>query len=655
MGSRVFQFGCPFGPSAGLDETIEQMRLGRAYYNARQEVSRQVRNQTRSIYASCGSVSDLERAVEEAKERKDALELEIKTARAETRTRWTKKSSAQDLKEARTVLKDARAELGAFRSRLREDPIVAAKLATITGGRPKRKDGEASRRHDNTVKNNGTKALAMRALRAEYGPRGKGLGSGTYLLVEAAQGVSEADTPLYDREGQPQDPGFRCWSMGSKHVAVHVQGFELTGATIFQPNDWAWIKPVDPRAWLKETPRGERKRLSRTMLHLRLKTGEDREPVWAVVPIIVHREIPLTAKVTWIVLSMCQQGPRAVWTCEITVNEEAPQSVPEGRGTAAVVFGWRNVSGGILAATWLNTDGVAGQLVLGDGDLDTTDADGGKGGIISGLTRVDSLKETRDKNLNAALASLVSWLRDHDMPEWMRLRTVKRQYDENHQEVQRVLPSKAQALAYLAGWKAQGKLAALCLAWRENRFSGDDDAFRALESWRYHDNHLWRWQAAQNESAHLRRRERYRIVGIELAKHARVLLDGTDFARIAFRPKTEDDKGYVQGPATNRTLVAPSELRDTVKQAAAKMLRDAVKVESANTAITCPRCGNVSKVQRFDDGDFKHSFCCVECGLTGDQDSIRCMNMLVADGHKDAVLEILRRQEEALRYQPAAE
>lgn len=317
------------------------------------------------------------------------------------------------------------------------------------------------------------------------------------------------------------------------------------------------------------------------------------------------------------------------------VLREARERLKKARaasgGAVAVHLGWLETGRGLRVATWMDTTGETGELVLGRGDLDTTDIDGGRGGVLSGVRKAEDLRSIRDKNFNDALDALVAWLRDHDMPEWMRALTVRRGSP---------MPSKAQAVSYLSGWRSSARLASLAKRWSDARFDGDKEAFDGLEAWRYHDYHLWQWEANQRLSALRRRREVYRRVSADLAtRYSTVLVDGMKLDGIARRPRTEDGP-EIEASRSNRQAAAVSEFRGVLENAVKSRGGTAGRIDAAKQSITCPGCGTEDEAHVDAKG---HSFACTTCTFVSDVDKAALLNMLRRGGFGDAVDRIIER------------
>jgi Putative transposase DNA-binding domain len=639
---KVYKFGL-LRPTENGDLVIKQMRLAHTYGNSLVEIERGRRAHIRGIYSSCGDEQSLERAVADIEATVVDVAKAIKARRAETRSRSEKQSDRDALRDARQKLSAARAELSAYRRSLRDDPEIVARIALVDGAKDRSVE---SGKRDSSKRNDGLAAQLHRSARTEAVEHG--LYWGTYLLVEKAHQAARS-APFY-ADGKPNDPRFSRWeNEGLVGVQIQHQAgkADMLPCDLFGNDTRVRVDPVDARAWTSPV-RGERRRLSRTVLHLRVGS-EGRAPIWASWPMIMHRPLPEGAVIKWVVVGVRRVGPREEWTCDITVDvpdvdvepndRGAPISGPRG-SAVAVHLGWLETGSGLRVATWMDTSGETGELVIGKGGLDETDIDGGRGGVLSGIRKADDIRSIRDKNFNAARDSLVAWLREHDMVEWMRSLTIRRGL---------AVPSKAQALAYLSGWRSPARLASLARRWRDARFDGDEDVFASLESWRYHDYHLWEWECNQRIGALRRRREVYRRFAATIAgRYSTVLVDGVKLDGLARRPTTEAS-GEATAARTNRQSASVSELRNVLENAVSSQHGKATRIESAGLSISCPECGTKDDAHA---DVASHSFACTSCTFVRDVDKTALMNMLRRggfDGAVDCIIERGKRVSVALK------
>lgn len=612
---RVYKYGL-LAPTQNGDLVHQQMRGAHRYQNTLVEIERGRRDAVRAATSRHGDVAVLEDAVAAAVAAEEAAASAIKGTRSAARARAEKSSQRSALVEARKVTREAKARLREYRASVRQDASLKAELDRIND-----LAGELQR---------GARALC-------------GVYWGTYLLIEDAVQASRK-APLYDG-AEPNDPRFTRWS-GDGRVGVQIQrqsGDPPFGqAELFGQDTRVRIAPVDERAWTSHV-RGERRRLSRTTLQLRVGS-EGRAPVWASWPMIMHRPLPSGSVVKWVVVSVRRVGPRDEWTCEITVEIPEAGAGPDGgsvppsgarAGCVAVHLGWLQTERGLRVATWMDSTGETGEVVIGSGGLDTVDVDGGRGGVLSGIRKADDLRSIRDKNLEVARNALVAWLRGHDMPEWMRALTVRRGAP---------IPSKVQALAYLSGWRSSARLASLATLWASRPFDGDEIEYWAIETWRYHDYHLWQWEANQRLSALRRRREVYRRIAADLAtRYSTVLIDGVRLDGIARRPRTEE-AGDAAAARSNRHAASASEFRNVLENAVASRGRKAVRIDSAGLSTTCPECGAQDAAHADVDA---HMFVCTSCTFVRDVDKAALLNMLRRGVFADAVDGIIARGKQA--------
>jgi len=430
---------------------------------------------------------------------------------------------------------------------------------------------------------------------------------------------------------------------GTGRVAVQIQaqaGSEpFVAARAFGDDTRLRIDPVDERAWLSPI-RGERRRLSRTVLHMRIGSGGKwgRDPVWASFPMVMHRPLPENGVIKWAVVKLDRVGPREEWSVHITVALPETGSPPAGgSGAVAVHLGWLQTDRGLRVASWMDETGDAGHVYLGIGDRETTDSDGGRGGVLSGIRKADGLGATRDKNLDAARCALVAWLRANGMPEWMRAMTARRGSS---------LPTTAQAIAHLESWRSPGRLAGLALLWRRERFDGDAAAYSALKAWRYHDHHLWEWETSQRTGGIRRRREVFRCFAAKLAAtYSTVILDDTNYSVIA-RRQAPEARGDAQQARANRQTACVSELRRVLVNAFAGRGGEVTTVPAMNLTLTCPECGVADPGNR---DDARHMVACAAGHMESEQDKAALLNMLRRAGYDGAVDELVARRREVRR------
>ena len=337
---------------------------------------------------------------------------------------------------------------------------------------------------------------------------------GTYLPIEAAADQSsKAPTP----------PRFQRWT-GDGAVSVQFQG-GLTVSAMQQGDDTRIrISPI-------ATPVPERggKPLPRLLLRV---GSEGRAPIFAEWPIILHRPLP-EGKLSGVKVVRRRIGAHYQWSAHFTVTTE---SAPEATGLPlAVNLRWsKSVQGGettTLAADWRDE--------AGGGEVHVDPA------VVSQLKKSDDLRSIRDKNFEIAKGQLAAALKLVTLPEELKLK-----------------------LEHLHAWKAQGKLAAVVVWWRTNRFAGDMDAFMHAEAWRKQDKHLWDWEANARGKALARRKDDYRVFAARMVRaHKTLVVEKLNIARLAKTPEPEEDRDVNAKASAQRFATSPSELRTVLVNA----------------------------------------------------------------------------------------
>lgn len=564
MTTRVYKFGL-LAPSTHATEVRELLFTAHRYRNQLTEIERERRKLIRDALGP--GLHEAEVRAEEVEERCVAVSLEIKAHHAAARTRKTPEALTARQKTLKAERKTALAAFRALKRDLYASPATQDALAGI-----KEMSSERAR------KARGESGLAPHAW-------------GTYQRVEAAADASRK-MPLYDGI-EPNDPRFHRYG-GEGSFAIHLQNDNAMAVEkLFKPNNWVRVDALDARVWIPETPRGERRRLSRTILRIRIGVDEQREPVFATFPMIMHREIPPGSVISWVVVQLRRTGPREEWTVSFTVSLPDAKPVPSaarGRGAVAIDIGWRLVPGIVPGTQDLRVcahygeDGKTGDLRLRARDL-------------SGLGSFpDSIRANRDDSFNLARRMLSQWIAaETTIPDWL-----------------------TRATRTLEDWRSPARLAKMVHEWRDARFPADAEIYLALEAWRYRDRHLWQYETGQRTGALRNRREIYRRFGAMLAsRYETVVFEDFDLRRLARRPKTfETDKNENETARTNRFLAATSELRGCILNAFASRGGSSAKVNALDSTRICHSCGSV---EVFDAAAFVvHA--CSACGLVWDQD-----------------------------------
>lgn len=612
---RVFKYGL-LAPDQNAEMASEIMFVAHKYRNAQTGLYRSLREEMRKAILSDKSVAKAMANVSQEKEAVAEARREIDAARAASRQRGETKAMVSKHKEAKQRLTKAYQAL----SRARSQPSVKVKnkLEALNEERKSR----------------------INQSRAESGMGRGGAfpgAFGTYSLVEAAASQAHRKMPLFDGP-TPQDPRFVRWTGDSAlAVQLHQYGENGHGLTVDEvmtasgdAGRWFYIEVVD----------GDRKK-PHALLHMRVASDERGCARFVRWPMVLHRPLPPGSLITRAAVHRRIRGPREEWSVDITVDVSQRQlnalevetiSRAAAKGTVAISIGWNSCDGGVRAARTIDSEGYAEELILSSAHASKPPgrrqnrASGG--GLLSALQKADDLRQIRDRKFNDAREALCVWMRSQSsLPPWLRALTTHREGK---------LPSQAQAIAFIGAWRSPARLARLARRWRSSRFEGDDNAFSALEQWRYNDHHLWAWEANQRVGAGRRRMDVYRKFAVGLArKYERVVMGDADYAKLA-RESNELEADVFSGAGRNRKDVSPGLLRETIKQAF--LCRGGeVEIVKASSA-QCPACGKTNAANR-DVTD--HVMACVECGFVADLAAASCLNMMTAVGLSEEVQRIV--------------
>jgi len=549
--SVIYRYGAR-RPIEGADEVDRQIRDAHRYRNKLVEIERERRERVeKTIRELAARIAGLSTEVE----RLDGLiaerRAEIKRANAARRRRDVTPEQRAELKQWQAARKQARAELKECKADAFDDPEIRAALATI--------DQDADE--------------ANKRARAQ-----SGLYWGTYLQVEQSlQGK---------RRGAP--PRFLRFD-GRGKLAVQFQG-GLSVENAFGGEDRRLIvEPVSPEAYMPGAP----KAMQRTRVWLRIGS-EGRDPIWAIVPVTLHRPLPEDARIKWVYLTRRRVATKDRWAvCFVLAREGGWRKDDLARsGAVGVNLGWRLLGEGdergLRVARWVGDDGNEGELRLPMAD-------------VRRWRKADDLRSIRDERFNATVGWLAEWLRDPgcELPDWLVERT-----------------------KMLRQWRSQARLAALAIQWRGERFAGDMAAFAAIEAWRKKDKHLYEWEANQRRKAAAWRDDLYRNLAADLSRRYRVAcLADTDWRDLARRPTAEETRDDA-GARTYRVVASPGILGRLLRE----RFTETVTVDSQHITQRCHACG---KLAQFDAATHLWAKC-RHCGLEWDQDANAARNLLRA-------------------------
>lgn len=395
----------------------------------------------------------------------------------------------------------------------------------------------------------------------------------------------------------------------SDSVYMRMRATPYTTSDIFNSSDnRARIDPVSWTDELKKTRAFKSGRHPAQRSFFTMRVGHGEGATWAKWPILLHRELP-AGVVRSAVVHREMIGPRESWYVVILVDVAAKEPTC-GSGGVAVRFGWRVTDAGIIAASSMDTNGHRETFIVPES-------------VAGSFRKANDLRSIRDKNFDEAVAKFVVWRQLHSAPEWL-----------------------SERVRHIKQWRAVGKLAALVRAWKENRFSGDEDMYEALEKWRYHDYHLWLWETSARRYAENLRLTEMRKFAASLAKRygmvvvcdtpAVVKKDKLSAAR-KVHPEHED------AVDENRKTSATHEAKSVMKNAFVSREGSVSVVRHAGLTTSCPLCGHEHKAQKLAyDGEFG----CLQCRYSRDIWTTALLNMLSRAGYESEVKSIAQRGED---------
>jgi hypothetical protein len=388
-----------------------------------------------------------------------------------------------------------------------------------------------------------------------------GLYWGTYCHVE--------QITTHIRKGPP--PKFRRFA-GSGVLAVQLQKGE----------DIARLESGEDRR-IRIEGCGKRR-----ILWLRIGSDENRYPIWATIPFTYHREIPSDAKIKWVKIKAQRIACQTEWEVLFTLERSSGWKKPDlaQDGVVAIDIGWRNFDDRIRVAYWIGSDGCEGEVALPHNMV-------GKA-----LEQVEHLRSLRDKNFNEIKQQLLDAIGVLQIPEWLK-----------------------EATKTLHQWRSQGRLAALAIRWRQQRFDGDNDIFALLETWRVRDKHLYEWEAHLRVKAIRRRNDYFANVVANLSRRYKTaIVEDFDLRSVTQVDPTQTEQVGDGRQLYRAHIAAAGGLRQMIKNRFA----ETQIVSSVLTTQTCTECCEVMNFAAAESVFGK----CPHCGHTFDQDRAAAINLM---------------------------
>ena len=323
------------------------------------------------------------------------------------------------------------------------------------------------------------------------------------------------------------------------------------------------------------------------MHHVWIRVGSvGRAPVWCVLPVVLHRPLPVGGIVTRAKVFRQRVGLRYRWRLQLTVDTMPAPRLGGGDkdpvGTCGIDIGWRKFLGeGLRVAYLAGDDGHTEDLRLPER-------------LVQAFRKVDSISSIRDRMFNKVVALLRRWVAHERIPEWLK-----------------------EDLKHVDKWRSQRKLAVVIRKWTDNRFREDASMYPFLIRWRKRDRHLCFYAESLRDQVQAGRLDLYRKFAYRVAqRYGTAVLEKMDLREFQRLPRTEDDPDAVG--RWYRKIACLHTLRDCLKHKLA-----VVNVDAADTTRTCIACG---LVETFDAAvEVVHTWA---CGHTWDQDEGAARNIL---------------------------
>jgi hypothetical protein len=548
--SRIYSFGA-LAPTHNLDLVEDQIYRAHRYRNDLVAIECERRTACQQLLlAHYPGLSQAEALVTELDNQVKQMLAQIAANNAAARRKRATPAEQATLKEQRQALKEARATAKTLRKAAYADPRMRQALDQV--------DAEAK-----------AKSLALRAGSQLYWP--------VYLAVEQS---------LMDmRRGAP--PQFKRWR-GDGKFSVQLQGGLSLDELFSEKDTQLRLAPVPAEAYAPRKPARERY----TLCHLRVGSDAKRKPIWAVVPVFLHRPLPAGSRVKWAYLLRRRIGTQVRWQFQLVLERACgwAKSDLATDGTVGIDLGWRILPrnhpthpGGLRVAYWVGSDNDQGELILPRDDL-------------SRWTKVESLQSIRDRNFDDIRHLLGEYLDVAEVPTWFQEET-----------------------SSLAQWRSPARLCTLWRRWSLERFPGDRGIWTLVACWCKQDQHLWDWQAFQLRRSLNWRDNLFRHFVRDMRRRYHLArLEDADWSQLQRRPGPEEASD-LQARMYQR-IASVGRLRQLLEEGMARTER----LPTPFTTLTCHHCGQTCA---FDAArNLQHT--CEHCGTTWDQDENAGHNLL---------------------------
>lgn len=576
--ARIYSYGAR-PPVDGMEYVERLMRQAHRYRNALVHMELKRREK---IYRALKAISP---ELAELEKRHETLEVELESVREEinsVRAQARKRVNPVDLIAKAEEIKAELRKIGPRRKELRI-PVWGSPGWSAE----QKKASEEGRAPDLTLvppceawvkAENAISEWARK--KAHLFRKHSGLNGiyGTYLMIESS----------VKRSGFP--PRFHKWS-GDGHLVIQIQkkkGRTMKVPEAFVGNDTRLRIDMLPAGAYREKD-GKIKpvrSLCKTRVHFRV-WSDKRKPVWAVIPIIMHRPMPADASITWVHLIRKKIGTNFRWDVQFTLsqNEWIRNDVAQD-GAVGIDVGWRIRKPGnpLRVAYFAGSDGQHGELVLPPD-------------WMAQMRKTEDIQSIMDTNFDTFKAKFHADMEKMAAPEWLKAAT-----------------------SNILMWRSQDRMARIIVRWRDARFAGDEELYAYAETWRKRYCHLYNYASHLRDQLWHRREDIFRCFAAKIRQHYRtVVIELLDLRKFHKLPKAEEEAA---DQATREYI------RDACISTLIKCLRESVgpQIVEAPPKNTTKRHHSCGSIEEWDHKELVHT--CSKCGETYDQDYNAALNLL---------------------------
>ena len=548
---QMYEYGCRNKPVAGLEAALDQMERRVRLWNRFVEIEREIRRKARLLLSDEAE----QREIGELRARISTLRSSILARR---KTEGRNSAAIEDLRKA--VL-ESRTELAALMTRVKltkNERFIRSKAAL--------------------------KALhEERAEKVKQAQRDSKLYWCNYDDVRHAYEVARVRVMREGTELREHQ-----WN-GTGRVSVRFQRGLPVRTAFTRRGLRLQIDPVREEAWTAPI-RSARRKLSRSRVRIRVaSTPGEQLPVWFEIPVVIHRPPPSDGIIRS--AALIRERLALSWRYRLILTiarANLPSCVSAERPSIAIDIGWRVTPEGLRVASWADTLGSHGDLVIPPSDL-------------AEFAKIRDLWSVSDKHFAEIRAAVLAWRVANQVPEGL-------------------LPH----FERVAERQSREGVLGLLDAWQETRIGGDREIFEQLLAWRNKHIHLWTWAVNLRDQLTRKRLEVFRHFAATLVKqYGTIFLERFDLRWFSRGSPPEIQRISYGGKY--RVIAAPGILRQVIENACRRTGVRVEGIKARNTTRACSACG---RIEEWDAAkQIVHT--CI-CGATWDQDYNAAVQILRA-------------------------